>query len=110
MDFLDVPLCNSIFPEEIMIDKQTLDHVCELARLRLSADNYDKMQNSLSDILSYMDTLNECNTEDVEITYNVLNSENRFREDVVKSSFKRDDILKNAPSSEAGCFTVPHML
>ena len=36
--------------------------------------------------------------------------QNVFREDVVKESYSQEDILKNAPSQEGGCYLVPKVV
>jgi aspartyl-tRNA(Asn)/glutamyl-tRNA(Gln) amidotransferase subunit C len=36
--------------------------------------------------------------------------QNVFREDIVKPSLKRDDVLKNAPAEENGLFKVPRII
>jgi aspartyl-tRNA(Asn)/glutamyl-tRNA(Gln) amidotransferase subunit C len=33
-----------------------------------------------------------------------------FREDIVQPSFSRDELLKNAPNKEDGCFSVPRIV
>lgn len=70
----------------------------------------EEMLVSLERILNHVSSLEECDTKDSEITYNVLGMENEMREDEVKESFPREEILRNAPSKEAGCFIVPKVL
>ena len=41
---------------------------------------------------------------------NAIPMSNAFREDVVKPSFDRDEMLKNAPSALGGGYTVPKVV
>lgn len=93
-----------------MINKDTLEYVSQLSRLKLDEAKQEEMLVSLERILNHVSSLEECDTKDSEITYNVLGMENEMREDEVKESFPREEILRNAPSKEAGCFIVPKVL
>lgn len=79
----------------------------KLARIELPADERDKCRGDLQDILSYMDTLNELDTEGVEPLSHSFPVVNVMREDVVRQSADREDILRNAPKRKDGCFNVP---
>ena len=79
----------------------------KLARIELPADEREKCRGDLQDILSYMDTLNELDTEGVEPLSHSFPVVNVMREDVVGQSADREDILRNAPKRKDGCFNVP---
>ena len=49
-------------------------------------------------------------TSYVKATEHVIPLKNVFREDEVESSFNREEMLKNAPEKEGGCFKVPKIL
>lgn len=93
-----------------MINRETLDYISKLSRLEFDSEKEEDMLLSLERILNHVSSLDECDTAHCEITYNVLGMENELREDEVKTSFPREEILKNAPSKEAGCFVVPKIL
>ncbi len=61
-------------------------HVAKLANLPLFSDEEEKYSGQLSEILEYVDKLNEVDTSGVEPTYNVTGLENVTREDVAKPS------------------------
>jgi len=61
-------------------------------------------------ILEYIDKLNELDTTDVEPLYHVIDLKNVFREDIVKESYPREEILKNAPSRTEFFFKVPKVI
>lgn len=93
-----------------MITKDTLEYISRLSRLKLDKEKEEEMLTSLERILSHVSSLENCDTAGSEITYNVLGMENEMRKDEVKESFPREEILRNAPSKEAGCFIVPKVL
>ncbi|MDO4794241.1 MAG: Asp-tRNA(Asn)/Glu-tRNA(Gln) amidotransferase subunit GatC [Filifactor alocis] len=93
-----------------MINRETLDYISKLSRLEFDSDKEEEMLLSLERILNHVSSLDQCDTERCDITYNVLGMENELREDEIKPSFPREEILKNAPSKEAGCFVVPKIL
>lgn len=93
-----------------MIDRETILHVANLARLELKDDEVDKLKEDLGNILNYFITLNDVNTDDVNPTFHPFPINNIFREDIVKESFSVDDILSNAPSSLTTYFLVPRIV
>lgn len=92
------------------INIETVEHVANLARLYLSEEEKAEMTNTLSSILDYMDKLNELDTTDVPPTAHIIPLKNVFREDVVKESLPREEVLKNAPEKERGFFKVPRII
>ncbi len=89
------------------IDRQMVEYVAELGKLRLTEDEKTMMQQDLTRVLQYMDILNSLDTDGVAPLTHVSGVENVFRADVVGPSFDRDEILKNAIAVEDGCFKVP---
>jgi aspartyl-tRNA(Asn)/glutamyl-tRNA(Gln) amidotransferase subunit C len=83
-----------------------VEHVAHLARLRLSADELEKMRIDLSAILDHIDMLKEVDVSDVAPTAQVTDLFNVMREDVVRSSLPREDVLLNAPDQRDGMFRV----
>lgn len=89
------------------IDREMVEYVAELSKLRLSEPEKQLMQQDLTKVLQYMDILNTLPTEGVEPLTHVSGVENVFRADVARPSFDREKILQNALAAEAGCFKVP---
>ncbi len=91
----------------MIIDDKLINYLEELSRLKLSDEEEEKAKDDLSDILNYVDTLNELDTSNAEPMSHPFNFTNNFRKDEVKPSFEREVILKNAPKQKDGCFLVP---
>ncbi len=92
------------------ISKDTIEHVAKLARLNLTEEEKEKLTREMAGIISYVDKLNELDTENVHPTAHVMPIMNVFREDVTEGSYDREKILANAPSKEDGCFKVPKVV
>lgn len=87
-----------------------VEHVALLARLSLSEEEKQKFAEQLSSILDYADSLNFIPTEGVEPLTHILPIQNVFREDEVKTSMDRREILANAPLAEDSQYKVPKIL
>lgn len=87
----------------------TMDEVRKvalLARLRLSDEELERMQQQLSSILDYMQVLQEVDVTDVAPTAQVTDVVNVMRPDEVRPSLPLDEALANAPQREDGYFKV----
>lgn len=80
--------------------------VARLARLQLSEDELANLQTDLSNILDYMEMLNEVDVSQVAPTAQVTDLANVMREDATRLSLPRDDALANAPDQRDGMFRV----
>ncbi|MCD8510389.1 MAG: Asp-tRNA(Asn)/Glu-tRNA(Gln) amidotransferase subunit GatC [Bacillus sp. (in: Bacteria)] len=92
------------------ITQEQVKHVANLARLEFTDAEIELFTQQLDDIIVYAEQLNELDTTDVEPTSHVLDVKNVLREDEVKPSKDRDEVLKNAPAHEGGQFKVPSVL
>ena len=89
------------------ISEQEVKKIAELSRLSLSREELKKRTQDMNNILNYMDTLNEIDTENVEELYNVNDIKNSLREDNYESSLDKEDVLANSPSSNSDYVEVP---
>ncbi|MBI5102816.1 MAG: Asp-tRNA(Asn)/Glu-tRNA(Gln) amidotransferase subunit GatC [Nitrospirae bacterium] len=70
--------------------KISVDHLSRLARLSISEEEKSTYGDQLAGILSYMEKLNELDTEGVEPTSHVISMSNVVREDLPLSSLPRE--------------------
>lgn len=92
------------------ISKQEVEHVAKLARLELAEGEKDKLIDQLSNILTYVETLNGLDTKGVEPTSHVLDIKNVMRDDVSRPGLSQELALANAPEKAAGHFKVPKII
>ena len=89
------------------IDDETMENVCILAKLSLTEEEKEKAKKDMQEMLDYIDTLNELDTEGVEPMSHVFPVNNVFREDVVTNGDGSADTLANSPVKKDGGFKVP---
>lgn len=87
-------------------------YIAALARLQYEEAELPQIAKELSAILSYMDTLNELDTENVKPMTHVLDLKNVFREDEepAEGRITHDEALKNAPDADSEYFRVPKVI
>jgi aspartyl-tRNA(Asn)/glutamyl-tRNA(Gln) amidotransferase subunit C len=89
---------------------EEIEHIAELARLRLTEEEKARYRDQLSAVLDYMAALRRVDTSTIEPTATVLPLRTVLRPDHVRPSAPPDDLLANAPSAEANMFRVPPVL
>jgi aspartyl-tRNA(Asn)/glutamyl-tRNA(Gln) amidotransferase subunit C len=92
------------------ITKQEVEHVAKLARLELSEQEKEKLTDQLSNILTYVETLNSLDTKGVEPTSHVLDLKNVMRDDVAVPGLTQEQALANAPDKAVGHYKVPKII
>jgi aspartyl-tRNA(Asn)/glutamyl-tRNA(Gln) amidotransferase subunit C len=94
----------------VKISKQEVEHVAKLARLELSEQEKEKLTDQLSNILTYVETLNSLDTKGVEPTSHVLDLKNVMRDDVAVPGLTQEQALANAPDKASGHYKVPKII
>ena len=68
------------------------------------------MMEDMTAIVSWVEKLNEVNTDGVEPLTTMSHEVNALRDDEVKHDLSHDDALRNAPATNGAYFTVPKVL
>lgn len=85
--------------------------LAKLSALTLTDEQVEKMSQELTEILHYVEQLNEVDTEGVEPTYQVNGLENVTRPDeIIDYGVAQADLLKNAPEQQNGSIKVPRVI
>lgn len=92
------------------LSKKDVEHIAQLARLHLSAEEQERFREQLSDILDHVGALSKLDTQDVPPMSSVVVERARLREDVAGQAMSREDLLSNAPDVEDHQFRVPPVL
>lgn len=92
------------------IDTSTVAKIAHLARLKVPEEQLQQVAGELSNIMNWIEQLNEVNVEGVEPLANVNDLPLRSRDDVVNDGDKANDILANAPQKTADFFVVPKVI
>ena len=89
------------------IDNSIVKKISKLSKLKIRSDSEDKMAEELNNILNWVESLQEVNTEEIEPLLSVLNEKMPLRDDEVVMDDNQGDILNNAPEKKSGFFVVP---
>ena len=89
---------------------EIIKKVAHLSRLHLDDAEVAHYTKELGGIMNWVAQLQEVNTDGVEPMAAVGDMTLRFREDLVNDGNQQEDVLKNAPSSDYGCFVVPKVI
>jgi aspartyl-tRNA(Asn)/glutamyl-tRNA(Gln) amidotransferase subunit C len=92
----------------MQITDDLINYVSGLSKLDLSAEEKDARKKDLEDIVSYIEKLNELDTENV-APYSPGISE-KARTDVITNKDDRENLFKNAPEEGSGFFTVMRVI
>jgi len=95
------------------ITEDQVRYVADLAHLRLSDAEVERMAREMDAILTHMDKLNELDTAGVAPMAQVLYDAEEtatLREDVERPCFSNDRALSNAPLAGNGFFKVPRVI
>ena len=84
--------------------------VAQLARLELSEDQIELYTSQLEKILGYVAQLEQVDTQDVAPTTRAVEVINVLREDLVKSTTIRNELLDQAPEREGDFYRVPKIM
>ena len=92
------------------ITRADVAHVARLARLDVTDEELDRFTEQLGAVLEHAADVEALDTAGVEPTAHPLPLENVLRDDVVRPSLDRDEVLGMAPAAEEGRFRVPRIL
>ena len=92
------------------IDAATVRKVARLARIAEPEDKLEPLARELSGIMSWIEQLNEVDTDGVEPMTTSVAMTLPMRDDVVTDGGDAARVLSNAPKSEKGFFVVPKVV
>ena len=92
------------------VSRKDVEHIAELARLKFNKEELENFTNQLNEILTYVEKLNELDTENVEPLSHPVENNNVFRDDIVKPSIQKNEALKNSPENDENFFRVPKVI
>ena len=92
------------------VDKATVRHIAKLARIAVSDAEVEALAPELSNILGWIEQLQEVDVAGVEPMTAVIPNQLRLRDDLVTEGAIRDEVLRNAPAAEHGFFAVPKVI
>lgn len=92
------------------LSREEVIYIAALARLKLSEEEIERYTRQLSDILGYVEQLQELDVENVVPMSHVLDIVNVMREDRVLPPLSREAVLANAAEHDGRHFKVPRVI
>lgn len=92
-----------------MVTKEEIMKIAILSKLFVADDEIDSLTEDMGRIIAFADTINNAADEGTDFEH-INQLSNVFREDVVVPSYPREEILRNAPDSDEGCFLVKNIM
>ena len=87
-----------------------VERVAKLARLGLSAEEASRLAVELGQIVEFVERQQSVDVENVEPTDQVTGLVDVWREDIIKPSLTREELLANAPEQKDGYIVVKRVL
>ena len=92
------------------LDEATVARIARLARIEIDPEKRTALAAELSNIMGWIEQLNEVDTEGVPPMTSVGETRLTLRADEVTDGDKVEKILKNAPEHQDGHFVVPKVV
>ena len=92
------------------LDKATVSHISRLARIKVDDMQLETMVGELNNIFSWIEQLNEVDTNGVDPLASVTGHSLPLRGDVVGDGAYPERVLANAPDRVSNFFSVPKVL
>ena len=95
----------------MQIDNTVLAKLEKLSHLRIDDSKKEDVKEQLTNILAYIDNLNELDTDALSATFSTLDGGTPLREDAPRESTTiAADILAHAPEAKDDFFIVPAII
>ena len=92
------------------LDSTDIAKIAHLARLQIDEKDVADYVRNLSDILGFVEQMNDTDTASVEPMAHPLDAVQRLRQDIVTETDQREQFQSIAPQIEAGLYLVPKVI
>jgi len=92
---------------KITVDRKLLEHVAEVARLKLTEEEIKKFLPQLKEALEFFSKLEEVNTNNIRPSFQPVELKNAMREDAEKECLSQDEALSLTEHKKDGYFKGP---
>ena len=92
------------------VDRKLLEHVAELARIKLNDDEIRKFLPQLKEALEFFSKLKEIDTDNVKPSFQPVELKNVMREDKEAQCLSQDDALSLTEHKKDGYFKGPRVV
>jgi len=95
----------------VTIDNRVLKNLEKLSMLKIEDDKKEELAGQLTEILEYIENLNELDTSNLDASFSTLSGGTPMRQDIPNSNPQiAKDIFSHAPNAENDFFIVPKII
>ena len=95
---------------KVKINKDLIEHVAEVARLKLTDNEIEKFSKELREIIESFSKLDEVDTNGIEPSLQPVELKNMLREDKEEISFTQEEALSLTDHKKDGYFKGPKVV
>lgn len=89
-----------------MIDSNEVKNLSQLSKISLTDAEISNFEKDLNILLDEVESINDIDVSNVPITYNVNDMKNPLRDEEIRESLDRDEVLKNTSEKQYGYFKI----
>jgi len=94
----------------MIVDDKLVDHLATLARLEFTGDAKESIKKDLTQMLAFVEQLNNVNLDGVEPLVYITDAVNVLRNDVVEEHLTHEQAMANVPLKNTDYIKVPKVL
>ena len=91
----------------VKINKELIEHIAEVARLKLTDKEKEKFSKELKEIIETFSKLDKVDTKGIETSLQAVELKNMLREDKEEKSFTQEEALSLTDHKKDGYFKGP---
>ena len=92
---------------KVKINKELIEHVAEIARLKLTDKEIEKFSKELKDIIDVFSKIDKVNAKNIETSLQPVELKNMLREDIEEKTFSQEEALSLSEHKKDGYFKGP---
>jgi aspartyl-tRNA(Asn)/glutamyl-tRNA(Gln) amidotransferase subunit C len=92
---------------KVEINKKLIEHVAEVARLKLTDREIEKFSKELKEVIEVFSKIDKVDTKGIEISLQAVELKNMLREDEKEKSFTQEEALSLTEHKKDGYFKGP---
>jgi len=92
---------------KVKINKELIEHVAEVARLKLTDKEVEKFSKELKDIIGVFSKIDKVDTKGIEASLQPVELKNMLREDKEEKTFSQEEALSLSVHKKDGYFKGP---
>lgn len=93
-----------------MINKETIERICDMARLEINESDKEKFVGQMNDILGYVESIAQLDTSSVGSRESVFDEKNVIDEDEISLGLSASQLRKYTKNYLDGYYAVPKIL